>query len=53
MNEKKAVEKMSRAELVREAAEYGWIADRDDTDGDLMTTVRMGREGTRWHAKAA
>lgn len=53
MNEKRRVEDLSRAELVREAAEYGWIADRDDTDGDLRTVVLRGREGGRWHAKAA
>lgn len=53
MNEKNRVEDMSRAELVREASDYGWVADRDDTDADLRSAVSMGRDGTRWQAKAA
>jgi hypothetical protein len=53
MNEKKRVEDMSRSELVREAAGYGWVAEGADTDADLRSVVSMGREGTRWHAKAA
>jgi hypothetical protein len=54
MNEKRRVEDMSRAELIAEAATYGWVVNnREDTDGDLMSVVIAGREGARWHAKAA
>lgn len=50
---KKQVEDMSRAELVYEAAGYGWDADRDETDNDLRSIVLQGRDGSRWYARAA
>jgi transketolase len=42
------VEEMIRSDLVTEARAYGWDVDRDDTDDDLRSIVKAGREGKRW-----
>jgi hypothetical protein len=49
----KRVQDLDRDELVAEAARYGWIADRGDTDSDLRSIVIAGRDGKRWFAAAA
>lgn len=44
----KRVEEMIRSDLVAESRAYGWDANRDDTDDDLRSIVKAGREGKRW-----